>query len=585
VNTKRREEPAPEESEGRGSIVFLVVVLVALGVFPVASAGWVASLEREVEEVFEPARADAEDLSILHVRQMLSFQEWLLTGDFEVQSRYHDLREESDVVLEELRARVVEADVDVPSLHLPVVAAAQDWHTQHATALNEVGRTVFLEGPAVAADQRRFGALVQATEALLDELNVRTQAARRRVATARDFLLLANIGLVGVALIGAAVVAALSRRLRGLVRDVRSRHRDALQSRRELDAIFDATGDAVVEVDADGRVARVNPAATRMLGWSEADARGEPVERLMLGATPPRGEVSTVVEAARAGRVVDGAEGEVRARRGREIPVLWSTRPLEEGDARRGVVVTLTDLTEIRAATEALQRAIKAREETLAVVSHDLRSPLATVQAVGELLVEVPLDRERREAQLRNLLRASARMERLIQDLMDIARIDGGGLVVRPSPVEAASLVEAGFESMWARAERAGIALRRVGDLDGVRVHADADRILQVWENLISNALRHTEEGGVVTLRAERTNAGVDFRVEDTGSGIPEEALPQLFDRFWRADQLRREGAGLGLTIVRGIVEAHGGRIRVASEVGRGTTFAFTLPEAGRATA
>jgi signal transduction histidine kinase len=244
----------------------------------------------------------------------------------------------------------------------------------------------------------------------------------------------------------------------------------------------------------------------------------------------------------------------------------------------RGVVVTLTDLTEIRQATEALRRAVTAREETLAVVSHDLRSPLSTVQAVGELLLEVPLDQEKRAEQLTNLLRASDRMERLIRDLLDIARIDARGLSVARSEVPARELLESAMSAMEARAAAAGIRLECSSSVSDVEVMADADRIQQVWENLVSNALRHTPQGGTVELGAEVVADRVEFRVADTGSGIAPEALPHLFDRFWRADQPRRDGAGLGLTIVRGIVEAHGGDVGVHSEVGVGTTFRFTLP-------
>jgi PAS domain S-box-containing protein len=576
---RSRFEPIPpEEREGRGSIVFLVGVILALWAVPVVSTVWLSGLEREVEEVLEPARRAAEDLARVHARQMLYFQEWLLTGDFLAESRYRDLlRDEGDIAAD-LKARLEQPDVALSALNLPVVNAAIRWQLHHVDAFTDRGRPAFVEGPALEADQLLFEQLLDADAALVDELTRRAQAARRRAATAREWTLLISFGLVALALVGAATVAALARRLRVLVRDVRRRHRDTLRVRRELDAIFDATADAVVEVDDAGNVVRVNPAATRLLEWGEEDARGEPVERVLLGAGGRVGDASPVVEAARGGRVVDAAEGEVRARRGEEVPVLWSTRPLLDGPVTRGVVVTLTDLTEIREATEALRRAVTAREETLAVVSHDLRSPLSTVQAVGELLLDVPLDEEKRAEQLTNLLRASDRMERLIRDLLDIARIDARRLSVAQSPVAAEALLASAVNAMEARAVAAGIRLEHASSVAGMEVMADADRVQQVWENLVSNALRHTPRGGTVELGAEVAGDRVEFRVEDTGSGIAPEALPHLFDRFWRADQPRRDGAGLGLTIVRGIVEAHGGDVGVDSEVGAGTTFRFTLP-------
>jgi len=578
--SKPRSSVAPEESEGRGSVLFLVVVLVALSVVPVAYNVWLSRLEYTVEAVLEPARKAAEDLSRIHARQMLYFQEWLLTGDFQAQLRYRDLLADQAELSAVLRRRVEEAEVDVRGLHLPVVTAAVDWQLQHLDAFSDRGRVEFVGGSELEADQDRFELLLEAEAALLDELDIRAQAARARVSTAREFMLLITLALVALALVGTATVARLAGRLRKLVREVRGRHHDSLRVRRELDAIFDATADAVLEVDPGGTVIRINPAGAQMLGWSEADARAEPIRRLLLGATADAETTSSVVEAVREGRDVDGAEGIVTARRGASIPVLWSTRPLLDGTKRRGVVVTLTDLTEIRRATEALQRAVTAREETLAVVSHDLRSPLATVQAVGELLLEVPLAKEKRDEQLGNLLRASDRMERLIRDLLDIARIDGGGLAVDTEPEPADALLDAAVTSMEPRATAAGIALGRSGGSVDVDVLADRDRVQQVWENLISNALRHTRAGGSVVVSAESLGDRVRFAVADTGTGIPREEVPRLFDRFWSAGKPRRGGAGLGLTIVRGIVEAHGGDVDVESEPGEGATFRFTLPVA-----
>ncbi|MDT8367817.1 MAG: ATP-binding protein [Longimicrobiales bacterium] len=574
------EGPRAEGSTGRGSTALLIGVLALLAVIPVGSTVWLSRVEREVTEVLEPARRVAEELAMIHARQMLYFQEYLLTGSFEAENRYRDLLREEARVSDELRTRVEDAAIDVRALHLPVVTAAITWQLGHVEAFSDRGRRTWIEGPAVEADQRRFEDLLDAASALQNELDARSRAARARIARTRDRLLLVTLGLIGVALLGTVLVGALSRRLRGLVEDARERQAEALRVRRELDAVFDATADALLEVDADGRILRINPATTRLLGWSEEDARGESIERLLLGAPDRRGEIPDIVDAVRRRREVDGEEGEIRTRRGRTIPVLWSTRRLTEGGVGRGVVVTLTDLTEIQQTTEALRRAVKAREETLAVVSHDLRSPLSTVQAVGELLLEVPVDDEKRQAHLTNLLRAAGRMNHLIRDLLDIARIDAGVLSVRAVEVGVPELLQAARDALVERTERAGIELLTRDEVPDIRVAADADRVLQVWENLVGNALRHAGGGGRIELAARPRSDVVEFSVSDSGSGIPEDELPHLFDRFWRADLPRRDGAGLGLAIVRGIVEAHGGEVGVENLERGGARFHFTLPRA-----
>jgi signal transduction histidine kinase len=244
----------------------------------------------------------------------------------------------------------------------------------------------------------------------------------------------------------------------------------------------------------------------------------------------------------------------------------------------RGAVLTVSDMTEVREAERALRAAVHAREQTMAVVSHDLRNPLGSVSAAAELLLDVPLPEDRQRQQLQIIQRAAERMNRLIQDLLDVARIEAGGLLVRPRSLDIVPLLREGAELMQPRVRERGLEVDVLepGELPAVR--ADYDRTLQVLTNLLVNAVRHTPRGGRIELGAGLENGQVTVRVSDTGAGIPDEALPHLFDRFWRPEDSDREGVGLGLAIVKGIVEAHGGRVWVESEVGKGSTFYFTLP-------
>jgi signal transduction histidine kinase len=178
--------------------------------------------------------------------------------------------------------------------------------------------------------------------------------------------------------------------------------------------------------------------------------------------------------------------------------------------------------------------------------------------------------------------RAANRANRLISDLLDVARIQAGGLAVEPASVEVRSLMQEAVDSATPLATANQLTLQRVAEDDVTTVFSDRDRVLQVFANLIGNAIKFTPKGGEITLRAELAGGDVRFAVCDTGPGIPPEHLPHVFDRYWQAKSTAKLGTGLGLSIAKGIVEAHGGKIFVESEPGRGASFIFTLPVAPR---
>ncbi|MET0400311.1 MAG: PAS domain S-box protein [Longimicrobiaceae bacterium] len=233
---------------------------------------------------------------------------------------------------------------------------------------------------------------------------------------------------------------------------------------------------------------------------------------------------------------------------------------------------------ERRARAEA-EAASRARDDILGVVAHDLRNPLTAISMYASLLLEMPRDADTQRGQLRTVLELTDQMNRLIQDLLDASRIEAGQLRVRPSPLPLAPLLADAAEMVRMAAAGRGVALRVHAPEGLPPVLADRDRVLQVLSNLLGNAVKFTPRGGDVLVRAAAADDGVAVSVEDTGVGIPPEHLPHVFDRFWQGDA-RRKGAGLGLAIARGIVEAHGGRIRARSTPGHGSTFTFTLPVA-----
>ncbi|KFA89313.1 ATP-binding protein [Archangium violaceum] len=229
------------------------------------------------------------------------------------------------------------------------------------------------------------------------------------------------------------------------------------------------------------------------------------------------------------------------------------------------------------------RRATRAREDLLAVVSHDLKNPLGVVQLASALLLRGAQGKPGSEPVLKQAGRIQAaadRMGRLISDLLDWGRIEAGGLPLEPSEQHVSSLVTEALESVRPLAEVRGLKVTADLPDDDMRVRCDRTRVLQVMGNLLGNALKFTPDGGVLTAGARVHRGEVRLWVRDTGTGIRPEALPHVFERYWQAKDAESRGTGLGLYIAKGIVEAHGGRIWAESQWGKGSTFTFTLPTA-----
>ena len=233
---------------------------------------------------------------------------------------------------------------------------------------------------------------------------------------------------------------------------------------------------------------------------------------------------------------------------------------------------------------ERAQRAVRAREQVLAIVSHDLRNPLSTILLATQVLAKASEPTGQGEAQARSIARiqrSAERMLRLIDDLLDFASIEAGRLAIRRQPQDPGSLVHETLASFEGAAREARLRLTANVGPDLPKVHCDRDRILQVLSNLVGNATKVSAAGGRITLRVEARGPDVLFSVSDEGPGISTEDAERVFERYWRSADAPHQGTGLGLAISRRIVDAHGGRIWVESELGRGATFHFTIPSAG----
>jgi signal transduction histidine kinase len=216
----------------------------------------------------------------------------------------------------------------------------------------------------------------------------------------------------------------------------------------------------------------------------------------------------------------------------------------------------------------------------LRLVAHDLRNPLTSIMQSVALAQGKP-DPERLHKRLDLISRAAQRMDRLIQDLLDVSLIEAGQMKIEREQIPAEVLVREAVEAEMPLASSSGLDIRIDVPVHTEDVWASRDRLRQVFENLIGNAIKFTETGGHITVGAVSRQQEVLFSVADTGCGISSEKLPHVFDRLWTAvPRAGRLGPRLGLAITKGIVEAHGGRLWVKSAAGRGTTFFFTIPKA-----
>ncbi|MDQ3649732.1 MAG: ATP-binding protein [Acidobacteriota bacterium] len=340
------------------------------------------------------------------------------------------------------------------------------------------------------------------------------------------------------------------------------------------EAAIDSLYDPVLVTDADGRVTKLNPAAEELFG-TERDNVGKHVREI---ATDSR-LATAVAEALNSQRPV-AAEGAASvlplAVDGSERAFRLRTTPMRDDAGRLlGAVMLLEDITHLREIDHL-------KSEFIATASHELRTPLTSVQMGVHLLLEGAAGElsDKQAEVLQSCREDCEQLEKLMSDLLDLSKIEAGESTPHIAPVRAGDLVSATAETLRGRVEAKRLALTVETPPDLPHVLADRAQIERVINNLVNNAMRHTERGGRIKINAAQRDSHVAVSVADTGQGIPPEHLPHIFDKFVRVPGAPAGGAGLGLAISKSIVETHGVQISVQSEVGRGTTFTFTLPVA-----
>ncbi len=595
-NPKKRQKVAAQKggSERASHVLlgFLVLLLLALGLVPLQLSKGAAPLETVVPVIYEPAQRRAWAFHVSQVRAFSRLQAFLQTQSAVERRRIREVydaeRAVADTAFQELSQLITvrlpeqtgQRD-EVLELRLTELwDRAEDWHLHHLPVLaGDIPLNQWL--PRVQTEQRYYDGLLTASQNLntafqdrVDELRLDAAESARLQQQITSYLVVAGLIAAFMAILAVVLVA---RRLRRLAKEADQRRGDAVVARRETDAVLRATADGVIGVDLEGHCTFINRSAAEMLGRSPRNALGRDLDSVVFGDGAAT-ETRLFKPAFEDGNVSFSTDAEFVRQDGSRFPAKVSCRPMIDGREVRGAVLSFVDLTQVREVEAALRSAVRARDEVVGVVSHDLRNPVGTIYIAADLLLEVPLPPEKQNEQLRVIKRQAKVMEELIRDLLDITRIETGTLPVHAVPQPIEGLLDDVLAQARPLAARKGVAL--IKDLNGrpLEVNADRNRVLQVFSNLLGNAIKFTPEGGRITIRTEPKNGEVEFTVADTGIGIPPDQLDRIFDRFWQMSE-GQGGAGLGLSIAKGIVEAHEGRIWAESgPPGEGTRFMFTLP-------
>lgn len=354
-------------------------------------------------------------------------------------------------------------------------------------------------------------------------------------------------------------IDSLIQALREMHRQMADRFEELRREKAETAALVESMVEGVIAADDRGRIVTANAAARRMLGYDLIEPLPGLQELFRVKAA------REVVDSVLHGNAVQDRELEMDDR-----VFLMNARPLPTG----GAVLVIHDLTEMRR-LEAMRR------DFVANVSHELKTPLTSISGYSETLLSDTPDAETSRRFLTTIVSNARRMQRLVDNLLDLARLEAGRWQPENEPVDIAEVARDTWNTLRDGSRAATVAFAVDVAADADTVVADADAIRQVLTNLLDNSLRYTPPGGQITCRSRIEGTGVAISVSDNGSGIVPEHLPRIFERFYRSDPSRsREegGTGLGLAIVKHLVEAHGGRVSAESERGIGTTVTCWFP-------
>ncbi|HEV3259114.1 MAG TPA: PAS domain S-box protein [Gemmataceae bacterium] len=366
-------------------------------------------------------------------------------------------------------------------------------------------------------------------------------------------------------------------------RDV-SERKDAEEAQARLAAIVECSDDAIVSKTLEGIILSWNAGAERLFGYAPDEAIGRPITLII----PPdrQDEEHEILARISRGERVDHFETIRVSKQGRMIEISLTVSPVRDSTGRIvGASKIARDITDRRRAEEALREADRRKDQFIALLAHELRNPLAPLRN-GLQVMRLAGGDANAVAEARGMMeRQLGHMVRLIDDLLDISRIRQNKMELRRSRVLLTDVVSSAVETARPAIEAAGHELTVALPPEPVHLDADLTRLAQVFSNLLTNSAKYTEPGGRIWLAAERQGGEVVVSVRDTGIGIPADAMPRIFDMFSQADRsIERStgGLGIGLALVKGLVEMHDGTVTAASEgQGKGSTFTIKLPALG----
>lgn len=360
---------------------------------------------------------------------------------------------------------------------------------------------------------------------------------------------------------------------------------ELLEKQEQLNAILSSMAEGLVAIDNERRVILMNQAAGILLRLAPSEATGQDIRQILV--TYRDGEALTYkdlpIEKAMTERniisigIVDNLS--IKARNGRHFPIAMMIAPLLARGEVSGAIILFRDITKDKEVD-------RAKSEFVSLASHQLKTPLSAINWYSEMVLEEevgPLNPKQKEY-LKNLHDANRRMVELVNSLLNVSRIDLGAFAVEPSAIDFSQVADAVLLELAPQIKLKRQRLDKEYDPATPEINADPKLIQIVFQNLLSNAVKYTPPGGALSLAIKKEGENVLIRVTDTGYGIPAADQGKIFTKLFRADNVKdkeSEGTGLGLYIVKAVVETAGGRIWFDSLEGRGTTFFITLPLTG----
>lgn len=363
---------------------------------------------------------------------------------------------------------------------------------------------------------------------------------------------------------------AIATSINRMARQLRDRANQATRERDQLEAVLGAMAEGVLVVDNDHRVLHANAQLRDMFDlWG-------PIEGRLAAEVVRSFDVSRILDESLESD--DMVVGEVSIRLPRERTVMVHAGRFPKQGARLGTVAVLHDVTELR-------RVDRVRSDFIANASHELRTPLTAIRGFADTLLDSNLERDQIAPYLEVIARNSQRMSDLVDDLLQLSRIESGKSVLEEAEIDLVRTCDLLLRDLGPRLSEAGLEAKLHCPQAEVLCWTDRRALEQVITNLLTNAVRYTNRGGRIDLYVVPGEECVEIRVADTGIGIPESDLQRIFERFYRVDAARSRvigSTGLGLSIVRHLTRALGGEVRVESELGRGSTFTVRLPRSRR---